>query len=236
MTSIARKAVRSLFAGGTAATLAFVIASGGLPVISVAAAERVVLTPFPAADVRPAGTRATAVFAGGCFWGMEAVFSHLNGVTGVVSGYAGGSAADATYDRVSTEATRHAEAVRITYDPRRISYATLLRVYFSVAHDPTQLNRQGPDSGPSYRSAIFPQTPEQAQVARAYIAQTAKSGVWGKSIVTRIEAGGFYPAESYHQDFAVKNPNHGYIRTWDAPKIAALKKTFPALWVAKPSA
>ena len=199
-------------------------------------AERTALAPMPAADVAPAGTRATAVLAGGCFWGMEAVFSHLNGVTSVVSGYAGGSAADATYDRVSTETTHHAEAVRITYDPHRISYATLLRVYFSVAHDPTELDRQGPDSGPSYRSAVFPQSPDQARVARAYIAQVAKSGVWGGPIVTRIESGGFYPAEAHHQDFAARNPDHGYIRMWDAPKLVALKKTFPALWTPKPSA
>ena len=200
------------------------------------AAERTVLVPMPAIDAPPIGNSATAVLAGGCFWGMEAVFSHLNGVTSVVSGYAGGSGADATYEKVSTETTRHAEAIRITYDPRKISYATLLRVYFSVAHNPTELNRQGPDSGTSYRSAIFAQTPDQARVARAYIAQIGKSGVWGAPVVTRIESGGFYPAEAYHQDFAFKNPNHGYIRAWDVPKVEALKKTFPALWVAKPSA
>ena len=202
--------------------------------LSTAAAGRTVLTPMPVADVRPAGVTANAVLAGGCFWGMEAVFSHLKGVKSVVSGYAGGSAADATYDRVSSETTRHAEAVRITYDPRVISYATLLRVYFSVAHDPTQLNRQGPDTGTSYRSAIFPQSPEQAAVARAYIAQTAKSGVWGKPVVTRIENGSFFAAESYHQDFAFRNPSHPYIAMWDAPKIASLKATFPALWNPKP--
>jgi peptide-methionine (S)-S-oxide reductase len=167
---------------------------------------------------------------------MEAVFSHLNGVTSVVSGYAGGSGADATYDKVSSETTRHAEAIRVTYDPRKISYATLLRVYFSVAHNPTELNRQGPDNGTSYRSAVFPQTTDQARVARAYIAQIGKSGVWGAPVVTKIEPGGFFAAEAYHQDFAFKNPNHGYIQRWDAPKVAALKKTFPALWVAKPAA
>jgi peptide-methionine (S)-S-oxide reductase len=228
--------IKTLFAGGAAAALTLVIASGGLPLIGIAAAESVALTPMPSVDVKPSGTRATAVLAGGCFWGMEAVFSHLKGVTSVVSGYAGGAPADATYDKVSTETTGHAEAVRITYDPRTISYATLLRVYFSVAHNPTQLNRQGPDSGTSYRSAIFPQSPDQMRVARAYIAQTAKSGVWGKPIVTKIESGGFYPAETYHQDFAFKNPNHGYILMWDIPKMAAVKKTFPVLWVEKPSA
>ncbi len=200
------------------------------------AAERTVLAPMPASDVAPSGSSATAVLAGGCFWGMEAVFSHLNGVTSVVSGYAGGSANEATYDKVSTETTRHAEAVRITYDPRRISYATLLRVYFSVAHNPTELNRQGPDRGTSYRSAVFAQTPDQARVVRAYIAQLNASNVWGAPVVTRIESGGFFPAEAYHQDFAVRNPAHGYIRMWDAPKVAALQKTFPAIWRATPSA
>ncbi len=223
--------MKTTIIAGAIGALALFTMTGG-----IAAAGRTVIVPMPAVDAAPVGTRATAVLAGGCFWGMEAVFSHLNGVTAVASGYAGGSAADATYDKVSSETTRHAEAIRVTYDPRKISYATLLRVYFSVAHNPTELNRQGPDSGTSYRSAIFPQTPDQGRVARAYIAQIGKSGVWGAPVVTRIESGGFFPAEAYHQDFAFKNPNHGYIRTWDAPKIAALKKSFPALWVAKPSA
>ena len=220
----------TITAGALGALALFAISSGTF------AAERTVLVPMPAVDAPPVGNRATAVLAGGCFWGMEAVFSHLNGVTSVTSGYAGGAAADANYDKVSTETTRHAEAIRVTYDPRKISYATLLRVYFSVAHNPTELNRQGPDSGTSYRSAVFAQTPEQARVARAYIGQIGKSGVWGAPVVTRIEAGSFYPAEAYHQDFAFKNPNHGYIRMWDAPKLVALKKMFPALWVASPSA
>jgi peptide-methionine (S)-S-oxide reductase len=220
----------TLAAGALGALALFAISSG------TTAAERTVLVPMPAVDAPPTGSRATAVLAGGCFWGMEAVFSHLNGVIAVSSGYAGGSAADATYDKVSSETTRHAEAIRVTYDPRKISYATLLRVYFSVAHDPTQLNRQGPDSGTSYRPAIFPQTPDQARVARAYIAQIGKSGVWGAPLVTKIESGGFFPAETYHQNFAFKNPTHGYIQRWDAPKVAALKRTFPALWVSKPSA
>ncbi len=223
--------MKTTIIAGAIGALALFTMTGG-----IAAAGRTVIVPMPAVDAAPVGTRAIAVLAGGCFWGMEAVFSHLNGVTAVASGYAGGSAADATYDKVSSETTRHAEAIRVTYDPRKISYATLLRVYFSVAHNPTELNRQGPDSGTSYRSAIFPQTPDQGRVARAYIAQIGKSGVWGAPVVTRIESGGFFPAEAYHQDFAFKNPNHGYIRTWDAPKIAALKNSFPALWVAKPSA
>ena len=202
----------------------------GMTLVPALASERTVLVPVAVADVKPSATRATAVLAGGCFWGMEAVFSHLKGVQSVTSGYAGGAASEANYDTVSTERTRHAEAVRIAYDPRVISYATLLRVYFSVAHDPTELNRQGPDSGTSYRSAIFPQDAEQARVAQAYIAQLDAAKSWGGRLATRIERGGFFPAEAYHQDFAAKNPSHPYIRMWDAPKLTALKRTFPALW------
>jgi peptide-methionine (S)-S-oxide reductase len=214
-------------------------AAGGLGLANFAtgwagAAERTVLAPAPAADAPASGRNSTAVFAGGCFWGMEAVFSHLKGVTSVTSGYAGGTRETATYDTVSTERTGHAEAVRITYDPSQISYGTLLRVLFSVAHNPTELNRQGPDSGLSYRSAIFAQSPDQARVARAYIAQLGASKVWGAPIVTKLESGGFFAAEAYHQNFAALNPNHGYIRAWDAPKLAALQKTFPNLWRAQP--
>jgi peptide-methionine (S)-S-oxide reductase len=200
------------------------------------AAERTVLVPAATTDAKTTAPRAVAVLAGGCFWGMEAVFSHLKGVQQVASGYAGGDASSANYDAVSSERTRHAEAIRVVYDPRQISYATLLRVYFSVAHNPTEVNRQGPDSGTSYRSAIFPQDAEQVRVARAYIAQLNAAKSWGAPIATRLESGKFFPAEAYHQDFAVKNPNHGYIRMWDAPKVAALQRTFPTLWSAKPSA
>lgn len=168
----------------------------------------------------------TAVLAGGCFWGLEAVFEHVNGVTNVVSGYAGGSRADATYDRVSSERTGHAEAVRITYDPAKISYGRLLQIYATVAHDPTQLNRQGPDVGKSYRSAIFPQSKAQEAAARAFVARLKQS----RPVVTRIESGAFYPAEAYHQDFARKNPFHPYIIAHDKPKVAALKRQFPALY------
>jgi peptide-methionine (S)-S-oxide reductase len=194
-----------------------------------AGAEQARPLPVAKVDVPPAPGVQTAVFAGGCFWGMEAVFEQVKGVRAVTSGYAGGSAATATYDQVSTEATRHAEAVRVTYDPRVVSYATLLRVFFSIAHDPTQLNRQGPDSGPSYRSAIFPQTPDQARVARAYIAQLSTARAFPKPIVTRLERGGFYPAEAYHQDFYRKNPTHPYIVRWDKPKVAGFRAGFPAL-------
>lgn len=172
----------------------------------------------------------TAVLAGGCFWGMEWVFDHVKGVTSVVSGYAGGSGSDATYDKVSSETTGHAEAVRVTFDPSQVSYGKLLEVYFTVAHDPTQVDRQGPDVGSSYRSAIFPQTSDQERFARAYIAQLNAAHVWPRPIATRIEHGGFYPAEAYHQHFAEKHPYFPYIVVNDRPKIAALKRKFSALY------
>ena len=179
------------------------------------------LTALPAA-----ANAETAVLAGGCFWGMEAVFEHVRGVTDVVSGYAGGSRADASYDKVSAERTAHAEAVRISFDPAKVSYAKLLHIYFTVAHDPTQLNRQGPDVGKSYRSAVFPQSKVQEAAVRAFIASLRKS----RPVVTRIESGAFYPAEAYHQDFARKNPFHPYIIAHDKPKVAALKRQFPAIY------
>jgi peptide-methionine (S)-S-oxide reductase len=160
---------------------------------------------------------------------MEAVFERLQGVKNVVSGYAGGARADASYDRVSSEHTGHAESVRITYDPKVISYGTLLRVYFSVAHDPTQLNRQGPDVGTSYRSAIFPQTEAQKRVARAYVDQLTAAHAFSRPIVTRIESGPFFAAESYHQDFMRRNPMHPYILAHDLPKVRALTRMMPKL-------
>ena len=172
----------------------------------------------------------TIVLAGGCFWGMEGTFEHVKGVTNVVSGYAGGNAGDATYDLVSTEKTGHAEAIRVTYDPRQLSLGDLLGVYFLVAHDPTQLNRQTPDEGPSYRSAIFPQTAQQRAFAQAYIKTLNAKPLFGGRIVTRIESGPFYPAEAYHQDFMRRNPRHPYILRWDVQKIAKLKATYPALF------
>ncbi|MEY2927574.1 MAG: hypothetical protein RL367_2051 [Pseudomonadota bacterium] len=195
-----------------------------------ASAERAVAIPVATVDQAPASGKAVAVLAGGCFWGMEGVFEHVKGVIQVQSGYAGGPAASANYDAVSNETTTHAEAIRIVYDPAKISYGTLLRVYFSVAHDPTQLNRQGPDSGTSYRSAIFAQTPEQASIARAYIAQLSAAKAYPRPIVTRIETGKFYAAEDYHQDFMARNPRHPYIAHWDVPKLAAYKAGFPGLY------
>ena len=200
---------------------------------SIAESARAVAVPAPKLDAAPSGSLQTAVLAGGCFWGMEAVFEHLKGVKSVTSGFAGGNAASARYDKVSTERTRHAEAIRIQFDPRQISYGTLLRVYFAVAHDPTQLNRQGPDTGPSYRSAIFPIGAEQERVARAYIAQLSAARTYPKPIVTRIESGRFFPAEAYHQDFARRNPTHSYIRIHDMPKLTATKASFPGLWQEK---
>ncbi|MET0309744.1 MAG: peptide-methionine (S)-S-oxide reductase MsrA [Sphingomonas sp.] len=197
--------------------------SGGM------AAERAVPIPAPAADATAGKGPQVAILAGGCFWGMEAVFQSVKGVQSVTDGYAGGTRATATYDQVSTETTGHAEAVRIVYDPSKVSYGTLLRVYFSVAHDPTQLNRQTPDVGPSYRSAIFPQNAEQRRVATAYIAQLTRAKAFPKPIVTKLETGAFYPAEAYHQDFFWRNPTHPYIVRWDKPKVTAFRNAFPQL-------
>jgi peptide-methionine (S)-S-oxide reductase len=185
---------------------------------------------FTATAAAAAPKSETAVLAGGCFWGMESVFEHVKGVTDVVSGFAGGSARDASYDSVSTETTGHAEAVKITYDPSKVSYAQLLQVFFTVAHDPTQVNRQGPDTGPSYRSAIFPQSAGQAAAAKAFIARLAASHAYKAPIATRIEHGGFYPAEAYHQDFARRHPFYPYIVINDRPKVIALQRKFPAFY------
>jgi peptide-methionine (S)-S-oxide reductase len=185
----------------------------------------------PAALVeRSSAPREVAVLAGGCFWGVEAVFEHVKGVTDVRSGFAGGSPKTGNYSAVSGGKTRHAEAVRITFDSRQVNYADLLRIFFAVAHDPTEINRQGPDVGPQYRSAIFPQTPAQARVARAYVAQLARARAFPKPIATRFEQGRFIEAEAYHQDFMARNPGHPYVVVHDRPKLAALKRQFPASW------
>ena len=174
----------------------------------------------------------TAVFSGGCFWGVEAVFDHVKGVMQAVSGYAGGSAATATYEQVSTGETGHAESVRVSYDPARISYGQLLKVFFAVAHDPTELNRQGPDVGTQYRSAIFYADPEQKRVAEAYIAQLQAAKVFARPIVTDLAPlRAFYPAEAYHQNYLEQHPNQPYIVINDLPKLARLKQRFPALYV-----
>src|SRR5437763_138409 len=195
------------------------------------AAAALLALPLASASAAPPHSEA-AVLAGGCFWGMETVFEHVKGVKDVVSGYAGGSAADAKYDTVSSERTGHAEAVRITYDPAQISYPRLLEIFFMVAHDPTQVDRQGPDSGKSYRSAIFPQSPQQSAIAKTFIAKLNAAHVFKAPIATHIESGGFYPAEAYHQHFAEKHPFYPYIVINDRPKVAALQKRFPSLWKA----
>jgi peptide-methionine (S)-S-oxide reductase len=200
------------------------------------AAEDAVVIPAPAMDAQPSDGIQTAVIAGGCFWGVQGVFQHTSGVVNAVSGYAGGSKASANYTMVSSGATSHAEAVEIKYDPKKISYGKILQIFFSVAHDPTQLNRQGPDSGPQYRSAIFTKTDEQRKVAEAYIDQLNAAKVYKKPIVTKVgplEA--FYAAEAYHQDYLTLHPTQPYIAYNDLPKIENLKKLFAANYVEKPT-
>ena len=183
------------------------------------------------APLAPAAASDTAVFAGGCFWGIEAVYEHVAGVTSAESGYAGGSVASPSYEQVSSGSTGHAEAVRVVYDPSRISYGQLLHVFFAVAHDPTQLNRQGPDVGTQYRSALFVRTPEQKRIAEAYVAQLRAAKTFGRPIVTEIvPLRAFYVAEPYHQDYLVNHPNQPYIVIHDKPKLAALKKHFASLY------
>jgi peptide-methionine (S)-S-oxide reductase len=201
-----------------------------------AAAEKARAVPLPATDEQPSGAGPeVAVFAGGCFWGVQGVFQHVKGVTSAVSGYAGGEKRTAEYEVVSSGTTGHAESVQVTYDPRTITYGRLLQIYFSVAHDPTELNRQGPDSGTQYRSAIFPTNDEQARIAAAYIAQLGEARVFPSKVVTKIEPGrAFYPAEAYHQDFLTLNPSYPYIVINDLPKIRELERLFPDLYRADP--
>ncbi len=199
-------------------------------------AEDAHVIPAPTLDEQPAqATSEVAVLAGGCFWGVQGVFQHVEGVTRAVSGYAGGEAATAQYKTVGRGDTGHAEAVQVTYDPRKISYGKILQIYFSVAHDPTQFNYQGPDMGPQYRSTIFPMNDEQAKIAKAYIAQLDQAHVFGDAIVTTLEPGkAFYPAEDYHQDFLTLNPTYPYIVYNDLPKIENLKRVFPDLYREQP--
>ncbi len=213
---------------------AVLLAAGSLALTACAGpaiAEEPVNAPAATRVAKEAKGLKTAIFAGGCFWGVEGVFSHVKGVTSAVSGYHGGNAASAKYDIVSGGVTDHAESVKITYDPAVVRYDQLLRVFFAVVADPTLKNRQGPDTGAHYRSAIVPLNAEQAAVTKAYIAQLSKAGLWAKPIVTKIEPyKAFYAAEAYHQDFMANNPRHGYIRRWDAPKVAAFKTMFPNLY------
>ena len=197
------------------------------------AAEKVVEAPAAKRIAKEGTGLKTAIFAGGCFWGVEGVFSHVKGVKSAVSGYHGGTERQADYKLVSSGVTDHAEAVKVTYDPKVIRYDQLLRIFFSVVTDPTQLNRQGPDVGAHYRNALVPMSAEQNAVARAYLAQLKAAKLWSKPIVTKIErAQAFYPAETYHQDFMLKNPRHGYIVRWDAPKVRALKAMYPGVYSA----
>ncbi len=222
---------RALFFIGAGALLV----AGGVS-ISGSGAERAYTIPAPAVDETAGGaTSEVAVLAGGCFWGVQGVFQHVAGVSNAVSGYAGGEKKTAEYEMVGSGRTGHAESVQITFDPRQISYGRILQIYFSVAHDPTQLNRQGPDVGPQYRSTIFPQNAEQARIAKAYIAQLDQAHVYEKPIVTTIEPErAFYPAEDYHQDFLTKHPTHPYIVFNDLPKVENLKRMFPDRYRADP--
>jgi peptide-methionine (S)-S-oxide reductase len=206
-----------------------IIGSVGLAMNVARAAEPAVVIPAPTLDAAaPAGAAPqTVVLAGGCFWGVQAVFQHTNGVTSAVSGYAGGDKTTAQYETVSGGRTGHAESVAVTFDPQQISYGKILQIYFSVAHNPTELNRQGPDAGTQYRSAIFYANDEQKRIAAAYIAQLDKAHVFARPIVTQIEPlRGFYPAEDYHQDFAVLHPSYPYIVFNDLPKVDNLKRLF----------
>ena len=200
------------------------------------AAESAVALPAPAMDIPAASVKGpqTAVFAGGCFWGVEAVYRHVKGVSSAVSGYAGGAADTADYHMVGSGTTGHAESVKVIYDPAKVSYGQLLKVFFSVAHDPTQLNRQGPDTGTQYRSVIFATSADQMRIAQAYVAQLDKAKVFGRAIVTEVVMlPAFYPAEAYHQNFLALNPTYPYIVYNDLPKLANLKTQFPDLYTGK---
>ena len=216
--------------------VAVVLAAGQGRSLFQAKQEAPRLVPEPAVDAAPGSAEVgVAVFAGGCFWGVQGVYQHTKGVVSAVSGYAGGEKRTAAYDLVGTGTTGHAESVQVTFDPGQISYGQLLRIYFSVAHDPTQLNRQGPDAGPQYRSAVFPTDEEQARVAKAYIEQLDGARVFAYPIVTTIERNRtFYPAEAYHQDYMTRHPRDPYIMINDLPKVADLKRLFPEQYRSTP--
>jgi peptide-methionine (S)-S-oxide reductase len=219
---------------GAAALGALAIAS--FAAVPSRAAEDAVIIPSPTADAKAADGIQTVVLAGGCFWGVQGVFQHTTGVVSAVSGYAGGSKATADYNTVSTGTTGHAESVQVKYDPKQVSYGKLLQIFFSVVHDPTQLNRQGPDSGTQYRSAIFVTNDDQKKVADAYIAQLNAAKVYKKPIVTKVGTlDAFYPAEAYHQDYLTLHPNQPYIAYNDIPKVENLKKIFAENYIEKPT-
>jgi peptide-methionine (S)-S-oxide reductase len=222
---LAATAALSIAVGLGAAALALVSAAG--PAVSI---------PAPALDnPKVSGPTQTAVIAGGCFWGVQGVYQHVRGVQQALSGYSGGTRETADYETVSRGASRHAESVEIRFDPKQVSYGEILQIYFSVVHDPTQLDRQGPDVGPQYRSSIFYADDTQKRIAEAYIAQLDRAKVFGRAIVTRVDPlGGFYPAEAYHQDFLIRNPTYPYIVVHDLPKIEHLKKMFPDRYRERP--
>jgi peptide-methionine (S)-S-oxide reductase len=218
------------------ALILFAALLGGTACSAKASPKSSVAVPAPIADASRAATpgQQTAVISGGCFWGIQAVFQHVKGVISATSGYSGGSAKTAEYETVSTGETGHAESVQIVYDPSQITYGELLRVFFSVAHDPTQLNRQGPDQGTQYRSSIFYASDEQKRIAEAYIDQLDKAGVFPRPIVTKVvPLQAFYPAEAYHQNYATLHPNEPYILYNDAPKVEHLRQEFPDLYTGK---
>jgi peptide-methionine (S)-S-oxide reductase len=234
MTTHPADRTRRAFSLGAAAVLAALALARFSPSV---AAEAAVKVPAPGAELvtGATGTQEVAVFAGGCFWGVQGVFQHTRGVVQAVSGYAGGAKQTALYEVVGSGLTGHAEAVQITFDPKQISYAQLLQIYFSVVHDPTQLNRQGPDSGTQYRSAVFATSASQQQVTEKYIAQLDAAKVFPFKIVTQVgPLTGFYPAEAYHQDYATLHPESGYIARFDLPKIANLKGMFPQWYREQP--
>ena len=225
----------SALAKGTLGALALAVAGFAFWQAPALSAEDAVAIPPPAMDEKAAPGTETAVFAGGCFWGVQGVFQHVKGVTKAVSGYAGGAKDTAVYETVGSGRTGHAESVKITYEPSKVTYGQLLQIYFSVAHNPTQLNYQGPDSGTQYRSTIFAENGEQKKIAQSYIAQLDKAKVFPKPIVTTLETGkAFYPAEDYHQDFLTLNPTYPYIVYNDLPKVENLKQMFPKLYSEKP--
>jgi peptide-methionine (S)-S-oxide reductase len=227
---IGSRATRRLLIGFGAATLL-----AGSFAMRAGASEINVRLPAPQADIQESSQRAKAVFAGGCFWGVQGVFQRIKGVERAVSGYAGGTRESADYEKVSTGRTGHAEAVEVTYDPRQVTFGQLMQAFFSVALDPTQVNRQGPDSGPQYRSEIFATTPQQAEAASAYIAQLDAGQMFKRPIATKVTTGAaFHAAEAYHQDYLLNHPSQPYIAYNDIPKVENLKRLFPDLWRAEP--
>lgn len=238
MNSTTEKTIAAAVALSVTALLVAGVSMAQRPAVVVSVPAAAVPAPIetPSSNSAASGQLETVVFAGGCFWGVQGVFQHVKGVQRAVSGYTGGNAYDANYQLVSSGTTGHAEAVQVVYDPAQVSYGKLMQVFFSVVHDPTQRNYQGPDHGTQYRSAVFTTTPTQLSATKAYIAQLQKAKTFASPIATEVSsAKPFYPAESYHQDYLTLNPDAAYIRYYDAPKLAALKRTYPALYNSSPT-